>query len=277
MFNKLGLQPKRRGSALMILALLIAASMFIWVEGQSLALAQPAQRWKAQSLVLSLVLLLILVRGVVDAVTSRLVKREFDREHQLAAPEASASADAVAERDEFADLRDELRATYGYRWRYRQPWLLLTGDSAAIQRLLPAIAGRGWLRTDNAILLWRGSSENGQPDAAWLKHVCKLRRRRPIDAVVLVTDGDKDLPTQRRGADALGIRLARITELLRWSAPIYALEVGPTSASSIGDAPVVFYGMPRHANARSVEAALQNLRCELSRRSLAQLPQTGQE
>ena len=37
MFKKLGLQPKRRGSALMIIALLIAASMFIWVEGQSLA------------------------------------------------------------------------------------------------------------------------------------------------------------------------------------------------------------------------------------------------
>ncbi|WP_439709405.1 ImcF-related family protein, partial [Cupriavidus pauculus] len=251
--------------------------MFIWVEGQSLALAQPAQRWKAQSLVLSLVLLLILVRGVVDAVTSRLVKREFDREHQLAAPEASASADAVAERDEFADLRDELRATYGYRWRYRQPWLLLTGDSAAIQRLLPAIAGRGWVRTDNAILLWRGSSENGQPDAAWLKHVCKLRRRRPIDAIVLVTDGDKDLPTQRRGTDALGIRLARITEILRWSAPIYALEVGPTSASSIGGAHVVFCGMPQHTNATPIEAALQKLRCELSRRSLAHLPQTGQE
>lgn len=52
MFKKLGLEPKRRGSTLMILALLIAASIFIWVEGQSLELTQPAQKWKAQAIVL---------------------------------------------------------------------------------------------------------------------------------------------------------------------------------------------------------------------------------
>ncbi len=277
MFKKPRLEPKRRGSTLTILALLIAASIFIWVEGQSLELTQPAQRWKAQAIVLSVALLLMLVSGVAGMVMSRLVKRQFDEEHQQAVPEAGASADAVAERGGLAELRDELRATYGYRWRYKLPWLMLTGDNIAISGLLPDFKEQGWLVTADAVLLWVRTGSNGQPDATWLKIVYKLRRRRPIDAVVLVTDGGKDLPTQRRGTDAYGIRLARITDGLRWSAPAYALEVGPTGASSVDDAPNVFCELPRQANSMAIEAALQKLRDQLSARSLAQLPQKGPE
>ncbi|MEN7531912.1 type VI secretion protein VasK, partial [Cupriavidus sp. DL-D2] len=58
----------------------------------------------------------------------------------------------------------------GFRWRYRHPWLLLTGDNAAIQRLLPDIVEHGFQQTDDAVLLWNGTGDNGQPDPSWLKH-----------------------------------------------------------------------------------------------------------
>nr|WP_251164520.1 ImcF-related family protein [Cupriavidus pauculus] len=248
---------------------------------------QDLQNWFAQyGLQLGAVMLIVTALLVVELPgrrQTRLAMQDASKEQGLEPPEAkdkavfAAMSAQAAELEGLSNLRAVLRADFGWRWRHKLPWLMLNGDNAAIGRLLPNLREQGWSVSNGAVLLWGRSGADGQPDAAWLKHVCKLRRRRPIDAVVLVTDGDKDLPTQRRGTDAPGIRLARIAEILRWSAPIYALEVGPTSASSIGDAPVVFCGMPGHANARSVEAALQNLRCELSRRSLAQLPQTGQE
>ncbi|RZT36761.1 ImcF-related family protein [Cupriavidus agavae] len=165
----------------------------------------------------------------------------------------------------------------GFGWRYRQSWLLLIGDNATIQRLLPDVVEHGWLQTDNAVLLWNGAGESGQPDPTWLNRLYKLRRRRPIDAVVLVTDSDKDLPTQLRGRDSHGIRLARIAESLRWAAPTFALEVGSNHASSTFDEPLIYCEVPRGNDAYASEAALLNLRDQLMRRSLAQLPQTPRE
>ncbi|KAF7964158.1 hypothetical protein AWV80_41585 [Cupriavidus sp. UYMU48A] len=59
---------------------------------------------------------------------------------------------------------------------------MLTGDDAAIGRLLPSVREQGCSITADAVLLWGKTGTDGQPDAAWLRHVYKLRRRRPVDA-----------------------------------------------------------------------------------------------
>ncbi len=175
----------------------------------------------------------------------------------------------------FDALRLALRQQHGWRWRYRQPWLLLAGNEDAIGRLLPDLAESGWRITPDAVLLWSKSGADGQPDAAWLRQVYKLRRRRPADAIVIVTDGGADLPAERRGTHAFGIRLARIAEVLRWSAPVYALDVAGTSRMSTENAPVISCELPARADAVAIDKTLQALRDELAQRSLAQFPQSG--
>ncbi|EHP37669.1 hypothetical protein OR16_41506, partial [Cupriavidus basilensis OR16] len=125
--------------------------------------------------------------------------------------------DAPSRSDTLLRLCSHLRSQHGFRWRYRQPWLLLTGDDAAVAQLLPQLTEQGWLITADAVLLWNKSGQNGQPDTDWLKQLYKLRQRRPVDAVVLVTDGETELSTQRRVTHPHGIGLARIAEVLRWS------------------------------------------------------------
>ncbi len=173
------------------------------------------------------------------------------------------------------ELREALRLQYGMRWRYRQPWLLLTGDKVAIAQLVPRINEQGWLVTPDAILLSSKCSKDGQPDAAWLKQLYRLRRRRPIDAIVLV-QVEQSVPSKgRRGARAIATQMAQVTEALHFSAPIYALEVGPTSSLCTGDAPIIACEIPRQGNAQAIEAVLQSLRDQLSHQSLSKLPQNG--
>ena len=177
------------------------------------------------------------------------------------------------------DWRKELTAVLkegDYRWRYRQPRLLLTGNNATIQRLLPAIVAPGWLYTESAVLLWNATGEEGQPDTAWLKQLGKLRRSRPIDAVVLVEDGSTELTAQRRGVSTDSLNLTRIAATLKWSAPVYALDVADTDAVSNGNTPVIGCELGRGTDATAIANALQSLRDQLAQRGIAQLIANGE-
>ncbi|MFL9903842.1 ImcF-related family protein, partial [Paraburkholderia fungorum] len=168
-------------------------------------------------------------------------------------------------------LCEHLRHDWGLRWRYRQPWLLLTGDDATIERLLPELAAHNWLVTQDAVLLWSKQEEHGLADENWLNQLYTLRRRRPVDAVIVTLDGTTNLPTQRRGTGAYSVNLARIAATLRWSAPVYVLDVAQTDSVTQGATPVIGCEFPVTADARSIEAALLGVRNRLVERSVAQL------
>jgi len=167
-------------------------------------------------------------------------------------------------------LRVLLRGEYGLWWRYRQPWLLLVGDEKDVNRISPDLVAKGWLRTADAVLLWRVAGADKLPDATWLKEVYKLRRRRPIDAIVLVTDGDAAMSKGCQDTHAMPACLARIAEVLRWSAPVFALDiVTPSKRVPAVQAPVVGCELPAQADLHAIEASLQTLRQELARRYIA--------
>ena len=160
-------------------------------------------------------------------------------------------------------LKETLHDRYGFRWRHRLPWLLLTGDDSAILRLLTPMPDSGWLVTDDAVLLWCRSGPDGQPDVNWLKPLYRLRRRRPVDAVVLTVDGTADLPAQRRGTGTHRVNLARITSTLRWSAPVYVLDVAGTDHLAATNTSVTGCDFPRHADTRAIESACRSSACVL--------------
>lgn len=173
-------------------------------------------------------------------------------------------------------LSSALRSTHGLWWRYRQPWLLLTGDDAAIGRLMPELAERGWL-VAAAVLLWSKSGPDGRPDGNWLRQLRKLRRRRPVDAVVLTLDGTAEPPTQRRGASAYSVNLASIADALHWAAPVYMLDVAQTDVVANYKTPVIGCEFPPAADAGLIEAALLTLSHRLSDRSVVQLGRNGRD
>jgi len=171
----------------------------------------------------------------------------------------------------FLTLRSLLRYKHGFRWRYRQSWLLLTGDDAVIGRLLPGLAEHGWLITQDVVLLWSKTGANGQPDELLLEQLYKLRRRQPIDAVVLTIEGAAALPPQRRTDSVYGVNLAGITDGLYWAAPVFVLDVAQMDEVINGNTQVVGCEFPPDAHTSAIEAALLSLRDQLAHRSVKPL------
>ncbi|WP_454742930.1 ImcF-related family protein [Cupriavidus necator] len=265
-------------ASILVLALVVAGVIWIW--GEYLGIRTP----EAQSFWLSIVAVAAIVLAIVASLDSvgrwwnalnTLKKWLGFRKSELAgttqvsiavAESQSASAPAL-----LGTFRQALQERHGIRWRYRQPWLLLTGDDAAIGGLLPQLGEQGWLVTPGAVLLWSKAGQDGEPDTAWLKQLYKLRRRRPVDAVILTTNGETDLLVQRRSTPPYGISLARIAEVLRWSAPVYLLDVAQKDTVTNGNTPVIGCELPRFADAAAIDSALQSLCVQLAQRSVEQL------
>ncbi len=168
-------------------------------------------------------------------------------------------------------LREHLRAENGIRWRYRQSWLLLTGDEATVTLTLPDLVRDGWLAVQDAVLLWSKVDVDGRPDELWLKQLYKLRLGRPIDAVVLTLDGTADLSAHGRGAHAHSVNLTRIANLLHWSAPVYVLDIAQTDALNNGRTALIGCEFPPDANERVVESTLLALRSQIGHTAIGQL------
>ncbi|AJG24139.1 ImcF-related family protein [Cupriavidus basilensis] len=262
----------------LVLALVVAGAILMWGEHAGI------KTLEAQGFWLSVVAVGAIVLAIVVSVDR--LGRWWDALHALGkwldlrksatAGATQGSILAISDRNRsepslLGPFRQELLQRHGLRWRYRQPWLLLTGDDTAIARLLPELAEQGWLITPDAVLLWSKTGKEGWPEADWLKQLCRLRRRRPVDAVILTTDSATDLQAQRRGTHPDGMRLARIADLLRWSAPVYLLDVAQARTVAHGLMPVIGCELPRQADADAIEGALCTLRDQLAQRLVVQL------
>ncbi|MFJ2992477.1 ImcF-related family protein [Pandoraea sp. NPDC087047] len=119
-------------------------------------------------------------------------------------------------------IQQALRNRHGRRWRYRERWLLVTGNEQLVARLSPTLVSTGFVLTAGAVLLYV-SDKLSAADQDWLTQIRRLRRRRPIDAVVALTS-DAATPALLP-PEALAQRLTRIGRALRWAAPVYLLDL----------------------------------------------------
>ncbi|KXU93631.1 hypothetical protein CR51_28780 [Caballeronia megalochromosomata] len=178
------------------------------------------------SLFLILLLLVKLIEGAVLWIASLRAIRWFRRYDENKRSQSSAQKEGI-EPDEIVkrveSLRDALRERYGLRWRYRARWLLVSGERSLLEGLAPGLAATGWQLANDALLI-SGSQSDGRPDVNWLNALRKLRRHRPIDALVAITRV-QDSTSKPFDIDSVGQRLARHGRVLRWAAPAYLLNV----------------------------------------------------
>jgi type VI secretion system protein ImpL len=183
---------------------------------------------------------------------------------------------AVKERAERAlaraeALRFQLKQIRWFRWAYDRPWILVSGDEASLKGLLPELAKQYWSITDHAVLLWGDVSANGV-DQVWLRQIQRMRRNRPIDVIALVVNGAMELPASSRGTGGWGTTLSRIADLLRWSAPVYVLNMDGEATGS-RKTPVIGCEFSSASDKAAMEAALFSLRDRLADLGIRQLGQ----
>ncbi|MCA8093809.1 type VI secretion protein VasK [Burkholderia anthina] len=118
---------------------------------------------------------------------------------------------------------DELRASQGWRWRYRSPWLLVSGTDALIDKVAPGLKRMGAMSVGNAILVH--AAPDGIDASEWRRQIRKLRRRRPVDSVVQVTHADE----RDTGLPRV---LAALASDLGLAAPVTFLHAVPVQGGS---------------------------------------------
>jgi type VI secretion system protein ImpL len=175
------------------------------------------------------------------------------------------------------DLKLHLKQKRWFRWAHLQPWVLVAGDAATVTALMPELATKGSLVTDDAVLLWGGLGADGRPDELWLRQIRRLRWSRPLDAIALVVDNGTLLLNHPQDKNLWGLHLARIREVLRWSAPVYVVDVAGAGSVQRVDTAVTGCEFTRPLSLSAVETALFDLRDRLADRSVHQLADNGKD
>jgi type VI secretion system protein ImpL len=115
-------------------------------------------------------------------------------------------------------LRRHLHSRLGMFWRRKVRLLLITGDEAAIEQLVPGLQQQQWLEGNRTVLIYGGSLLT-EPDKEKFTALRKLRRGRPLDGIVRVMPHTLNLTPRISDNDLRG--LEKISELLRYSAPVW--------------------------------------------------------
>lgn len=130
--------------------------------------------------------------------------------------------DVITALRDYTDLKQLLNLRYGVLWRRKVRLLLVTGNEAAIEQLVPGLQENQWLEGSRTVLIY-GSSLTAEPDKEKYTALRKLRRGRPLDGIIRVVPQSLNLTSQISDNDLRG--LEKISELLRYSAPVWLWQL----------------------------------------------------
>lgn len=159
-----------------------------------------------------------------------IVTRLFGEKNYKAIKAASTGKEAMAQAEkkkdntywnEYLSLRTSLRRRYTFFWHHKIRLLLIVGDEAAIERLVPCLQQQQWLEGNRTVLIYGGSGI--RPDREKYIALRKLRRGRPLDGIIRVLPQSLKLTPQISDNDLRG--LEKISELLRYSAPVWLWQL----------------------------------------------------
>ncbi|HCI6432358.1 TPA: type VI secretion protein VasK [Klebsiella quasipneumoniae subsp. similipneumoniae] len=126
------------------------------------------------------------------------------------------------------ELKKYLQHRYSFFWRHKVRLLLVTGDEAAIEQLVPGLGQQRWLEGQRTVLIYGGSLFS-EPDSQQYAALRKLRRGRPLDGIVRVMPSSLTLTPQISESDLRG--LEKISALLRYAAPVWLWKLGDSEWS----------------------------------------------
>ncbi|WP_080439859.1 ImcF-related family protein [Burkholderia ubonensis] len=246
--------------------------MLIWKQPQWVGLST-SERGPAIAALCVVFVILLLVFSYSDssraAVAWRAVQQWLrDRGHS--AFSASSSKQVGDARDRAEKLKRALIERNGWLWRYRERWVLIAGDAPLVRRLAPGMVETGYEITGDVVLLYARQMSDAL-DTEWLDQIRRLRRGRPIDAIVAVTRNRRTAGGSF-DADELAQRLARHARALRWAAPAYLLNVTDFGGESPdADEAIGFTWSTAPVNADDIDKSLQALSGNLAEAGVVRL------
>ncbi|KVN70136.1 type VI secretion protein VasK [Burkholderia ubonensis] len=253
----------------------LALGIAVWVEGPRHGWSRDTRIIIELSLFSVFLVVLLLVKHfelVLLWIASLRASRWF-ASYDAGKRAASNLDEPAGQIDHATALRNVLRDRHGWRWRwryrYRERWVLIAGDEPLVKRLAPGLTDAGYAITGDAVLLY-AKQTSSTLDTAWLDQIRRLRRRRPVDAIVALTRNRSSGTSF--DSDGLAQRLARHARALRWAAPAYLLNVTDFGGeSSDADEAIGFTWSTAPVNADDIDKSLQALSGNLAEAGVVRL------
>ncbi|MGU7770287.1 ImcF-related family protein [Burkholderia sp. MR1-5-21] len=260
----------------------LALSIALWVEGPHHGWSRDTRIIIELSLFCVLLMVFLLLKyfelvllWIASLRASRWFAR-YDTGKRAASVNRDNSDESPRQVDRIAALRNFLHDRHGWRWRYRERWVLVAGDLPLVKRLAPGLVDTGYLITGDTILLYARQTRDTL-ETEWLDQIRRLRRRRPVDAIVAVTRNRSSANTPFE-TDGLAQRLARHARALRWAAPAYLLNVTDFgSETSSPDEAIGFTWSNARVSADEIDMSLQGLTCNLADAGVVRLTKNADD
>jgi len=167
------------------------------------------------------------------------------------------------------EIASVLRKRYNLFWRHKIRLLLVTGEQAAVAKLLPELNAYQWLEGNRTVLIYGGSLTE-EIDKEKFEALRKLRRGRPLDGIIRVLDASQDLTPQTSDNDLRG--LEKIGEALRYQPPVWLWQLCDSHWSQDGRTEqAVGASFPLGANQKEVAQQLEQLLPKLTEQGTSQV------
>ena len=254
----------------------LALGIAVWVEGPRYGWSRETRIIIELSLFSAALLVILLVKffeAVLLWVASLRASRWFaryDAGRRAAAVGHEDQGQPAGPADRATAFRNALRDRHAWRWRYRERWVLVAGDVPLVKRLAPGLVDAGYLLTGDAVLLYARQTRDTL-ETEWLDQIRRLRRSRPVDAVVAVAR-NRDSGHSPFDAEELSQRLIRHARALRWAAPAYLLNVTDFGTEPSGsDETIGFTWANARVSGDEIDASLASLSRSLADQGVVRL------
>lgn len=164
-------------------------------------------------------------------------------------------------------LLEKMKGVYGLFWQRKVKIHLLIGTSASIEKLAPNLTADIWQENNGTLLIYGGDIHQSI-DENLIQDLKQLRRRRPLDAVIWVSENN--LSQQPLGhslfnhlnptnTDTASRYFHQLFRQLRWQAPIWLWNISNNGEITTNEVPTVLYSAPLKATSETLSNDLKTL------------------
>ncbi|PVZ79330.1 type VI secretion protein VasK, partial [Serratia sp. S1B] len=219
---------RKSGGLALLIAAICLVGWLIWRYGEHIGLDSQDKKLFAGLLFILIVVLGRLLPLIASYVRQK--KHQKSGREQGIYPEQENRLKQPGNRSAVLDeLRHYLSAQYGFFWKRHIKIIMLTGQPAQVEQLVPGLTTQHWLEGQGTVLIW-GGEVTDELDASLVASLRKLRRC-PLDGLVWVTNHyyqpvtlDKPPHAANLQGEAMDNMARRVSERYRtlgWKIPLF--------------------------------------------------------
>lgn len=169
--------------------------------------------------------------------------------------------------DRVNDWNKNIKENYSFTYKSKLSIQLLIGTSTSIEKLAPNLTTDIWQENNGTLLIYGGDIHQSI-DENLIQDLKQLRRRRPLDAVIWVSENN--LSQQPLGhslfnhlnpinTDTASRYFHQLFRQLHWQAPIWLWNISNNGEITTNEAPTVLYSAPLKATSEILSNDLKTL------------------